>query len=152
MDAKIKDFLLQTEADCQALGEKLVKALPQGAFVALYGDLGAGKTVFARGVGKALGLESLQSPTFTILQAYDTQPPLYHFDAYRLSGAEELYAIGFEDYLRENAFVLVEWANLVEEALPCRRMELHFQGSGSETRKLRAVARGEKYEEALGQL
>lgn len=82
---------------------------------------------FCTGRRKGFGTGKPAKSHFYHLQAYDTQPPLYHFDAYRLSGAEELYAIGFEDYLRENAFVLVEWANLVEEALPCRRMELHFR-------------------------
>lgn len=147
-----KTFLLPTEQDCLLLGERLGKLFPRGGFFALYGDLGAGKSVFARGFAKAFGIERIQSPTFTILQAYDANPTLYHMDAYRLSGEEELYAIGYEDCLYDKANILLEWANIVPDALPEERMELHFQGSGQQARRLTVKAMGKLYEEALWKL
>ena len=119
MDAKIKDFLLQTEADCQALGEKLVKALPQGAFVALYGDLGAGKTAFTRGLARGLGCkETVTSPTYTIVNEYlGGRLPLFHFDMYRLASSDDLWDIGWEDYLDREGVCAVEWSENVQDAM-----------------------------------
>ena len=73
-----RTLTLQTEQDMEGLGTRIARALPQGGFVALYGDLGAGKTVLCRGVGRVLGLGHLSSPTFTIVQEYPTAPPLFH--------------------------------------------------------------------------
>ena len=89
-----RTLTLKTEGDMEALGMRIAQALPHGGFVALYGDLGAGKTVLSRGAGRALGLDHLSSPTFTIVQEYPTAPPLFHFDAYRLADEDELYAMG----------------------------------------------------------
>lgn len=147
-----RSYCAATEREMEALGESVGKGLSSGGFVALCGDLGAGKTVFARGVGKALGLKSLSSPTFTIVQEYETDPRLFHFDAYRLSGEEELYAMGYEDYLREKALILMEWANLVTEALPKERLDVFITGSGLEQRQVRFIARGGSYEALLESL
>ncbi len=134
------------------LGARLVKCLTPPAFEALHGDLGAGKTALVRGMGEALGVDTVTSPTFTIVQEYDTKPKLYHFDAYRLSDADELYAIGFDDYLRENAVLVMEWAELVEEALPQERLVLTSLVSGAEERTVFAEAKGAVYERILEQL
>lgn len=86
----------------------------------LEGDLGVGKTVFAKGFAKGLGIdEPITSPTFTILQEYESgRLPLYHFDVYRISDPEEMYEIGFESYVFSNGVCLIEWASLIEEILP----------------------------------
>lgn len=146
-----RDILLWDEAKSLRVGRRLSRLLlPEGGFVAMYGELGAGKTLFARGMAEALKIKNIQSPSFTILQAYDSKPPLYHFDAYRLSGADELYAIGYEEILREKgSIIVVEWANIVEEALPKERLDLHFQGSGTGSRLMLVTAWGERYEEIL---
>ncbi len=141
-----------TEADTARLGAMLAAHLHAPAFVALYGELGAGKTALARGLGEALGAEDMASPTFTILREYDTQPRLLHFDAYRLSGAEELYAIGFAEYAAEPALLLIEWAERVPEALPKERLDIYIEGSGIEPRALRLVPHGERYERAVAGL
>ena len=86
-------------------------------FVCLYGDLGAGKTAFVRGVGNALRCDRVTSPTFTIVQEYDTDPPIYHFDAYRLSSSSDLYAAGYEDYLYAPGVIMMEWPEIVPDAL-----------------------------------
>lgn len=91
-----------------------------GLIITLDGDLGAGKTVFAQGFAAGLDIpEDVNSPTFTILQIYESgRLPLYHFDAYRIGDPEEMYEIGFEDYLYGNGVTLIEWAQLIEELLP----------------------------------
>ena len=108
-----------SEAETEALGERLAKCLRAGAVVALYGDLGAGKTAFVRGMARGLDIrESVSSPTFTIVNEYPGDPALFHFDMYRLKNAEELYGIGWEDYLDRNGICVTEWSERIEEALP----------------------------------
>ncbi len=103
------------------------KACP-GQIIALDGDLGVGKTVFAQGFADGLGItEDVNSPTFTILQVYESgRLPLYHFDAYRIGDPEEMYEIGFEDYFYGEGVTLIEWAELIEELLPedCIRIRI----------------------------
>ena len=138
---------VKTEEDMLALGRRIAERLDRHGFIALYGDLGAGKTVFARGVAQAFGIDHISSPTFTIVCEYPTEPKLFHFDAYRLSDADELYAIGFSDYLKENALLLMEWANLVEPALPTDRLDITIEGSGTDARTVAIESRGERMEE-----
>ena len=141
-----RTLTLKTEQDMEALGSRIARALPTGGFVALYGDLGAGKTVLCRGAGRALGLDHLSSPTFTIVQEYPTVPPLFHFDAYRLADEDELYAMGFEDYLDRSGLILMEWADRVTGALPRERLDIEIVGSGADARTVRLAPHGESYE------
>ena len=141
--------IVQTEDEMLRLGEQLAKRLDLHGFVALYGDLGAGKTVLARGVARAFGISHVTSPTFTIVCEYPTEPRLFHFDAYRLSDADELYAIGFSDYCRDDALLLMEWANLVPDALPEDRLDVTIKGSGMDARTVTIEPHGARYEEAL---
>ena len=141
-----RTLTLKTERDMEALGERIALALPQGGFAALYGDLGAGKTVLCRGAGRALGLDHLSSPTFTIVQEYPTAPPLFHFDAYRLADEDELYAMGFEDYLDRGGLILMEWADRVPLALPGTRLDIEIEGSGADERTVRLTPHGADYE------
>ena len=140
---------IETESEMLALGESVALRCGKRGFIALYGDLGAGKTVFARGVARAFGIGHVSSPTFTIVCEYPTEPKLFHFDAYRLSDADELYAIGFADYLREDAMILMEWANLVPEALPAERLDVMIEGSGINARSVTIVPKGQRYEEVF---
>ena len=137
---------LKTEQDMEELGERIARTLPDGGFVALYGDLGAGKTVLCRGAGRALGLDHLSSPTFTIVQEYPTVPPLFHFDAYRLADEDELYAMGFEDYLDRGGLILMEWADRVTGALPRERLDIEIVGSVADERMVRLLPHGDVYE------
>ena len=147
-----RTLTLKTEQDMEALGERIARTLPRGGFVALYGDLGAGKTVLCRGAGRALGLDHLSSPTFTIVQEYPTTPPLFHFDAYRLADEDELYAMGFEDYLDRDGLILMEWADRVPDALPGARLDIKIAGSGAETRSVRLLPLGAAYERLVIEL
>ena len=103
-----------------AMGEKKKKKLKPGMVLCLNGDLGVGKTVFVKGIARGLGIkEPVVSPTFTILQEYkDGQIPLYHFDVYRIEDEEEMFEIGFDDYLYGDGVCLIEWAENVKGLLP----------------------------------
>ena len=102
------------------LGKKLSENIKAGSIVTLSGDLGTGKTVFAQGFAKGLGIdEPVNSPTFTIVQVYNEgKIPLYHFDVYRISDSEEMYEIGYEEYFYGEGVCLIEWAELIEDILP----------------------------------
>ena len=95
------------------------KLLPAGTVLAYRGDLGAGKTAFTRGLARGLGCHGrVTSPTFTIVNEYEGPTPLFHFDLYRLGGEEELWDIGWEDYLARNGVCAVEWSEIAPGALP----------------------------------
>lgn len=102
------------------LGEKLGQIAQAGQIICLNGDLGVGKTVFTQGFAKGLGIEeSVNSPTFTIIQVYDEgRLPLYHFDVYRIGDPAEMYEIGYEDYFFSEGVCLIEWSKLIEELIP----------------------------------
>lgn len=102
------------------LGLRLGRRAAAGEVYALYGDLGAGKTAFAQGFAKGLGIdEAVTSPTFVICCAYEEgRLPLYHFDAYRIADVSEMEEIGYEEFFYGDGVSLVEWADLVEELLP----------------------------------
>ena len=110
-------YYTNSEAETEAVGAALAADLPGGSVVAMYGDLGAGKTAFVRGMARGMGLECrVSSPTFTIVNEYLGPRELIHFDMYRLSGADELFDIGWEDYLSRGAVCAVEWSENVEDA------------------------------------
>ena len=100
-----------------------------GQVYTLVGDLGVGKTVFTQGVAAGLGItEPVNSPTFTIIQEYETgRMPFYHFDVYRIGDIEEMEEIGYDDYFYGNGICLIEWANLIEEILPEHIIEITIE-------------------------
>lgn len=102
------------------LGRRIGKNIKPGSIVTLSGDMGVGKTVFAQGFAKGMGIdEPINSPTFTIVQVYDEgKIPLYHFDVYRISDSEEMYEIGYEEYFYGEGVCLIEWAELINDILP----------------------------------
>ena len=111
------EFITNSELETEQLGERLAKAVSGGAVIAMYGDLGAGKTAFVRGMPRGMGLTCrVSSPTFTIVNEYLGERELIHFDMYRLSGAEELFDIGWEDYISRGAVCVVEWSENVQDA------------------------------------
>ena len=108
-----------SEQETEALGEALVSRLSPGAVVAFTGDLGAGNTAFVRGMARGLGItQRVTSPTFTIVNEYEGgRLPLFHFDLYRLGSSDELFDIGWEDFLRRGGICAVEWSENVTDAL-----------------------------------
>lgn len=110
-------YYTENETETEALGARFAEKLPGGTVVAMYGDLGAGKTAFVRGMARGMGLDCrVSSPTFTIVNEYLGSRELIHFDMYRLSCADELFDIGWEDYLSRGAVCAVEWSENVRDA------------------------------------
>ena len=113
------EWITNSEQETEQLGLRVGRALKPGSVIAYTGDLGAGKTAFTRGLARGLGVpERVTSPTFTIVNEYEGgRLPLFHFDMYRLGCADELFDIGWEDYLARGGVCAVEWSENVEEAL-----------------------------------
>lgn len=112
-------YITHSPEETRALGRRLAQVLQGGSVVAFTGDLGAGKTAFVSGMAEGLGIEErVTSPTFTIVNEYEGgRLPLFHFDMYRLGSADELFHIGWEDYLARDGVCAVEWSENVDEAL-----------------------------------
>ena len=112
-------YLTNSPAETEAVGAALGRILPAGTILAYRGDLGAGKTAFTRGLAKGLGCTDLvTSPTYTIVNEYlSGRLPLFHFDMYRLHSSDDLWDIGWEDYLDRNGVCAVEWSENVEDAM-----------------------------------
>ena len=112
-------YITNSPAETEAVGIALAKALQSGSILAYRGDLGAGKTAFTRGLAKGLGCtDMVTSPTYTIVNEYlSGRLPLFHFDMYRLASSDDLWDIGWEDYLERGGVCAVEWSENVEDAL-----------------------------------
>ena len=113
----MSEYISHSEHDTEEIGASFARTLKGGTVVAMYGDLGAGKTAFVRGMARGMGLSCrVSSPTFTIVNEYLGERELIHFDMYRLSSADELFDIGWEDYLNRGAVCAVEWSENVQDA------------------------------------
>jgi tRNA threonylcarbamoyladenosine biosynthesis protein TsaE len=133
----MQTFISHSEAETENIGEQFAKSLPNGTVVAMYGDLGAGKTAFVRGMAKGMGLKCrVSSPTFTIVNEYIGERELIHFDMYRLESADELFDIGWEDYLRRGAVCAVEWSEKVEDAFFGDEIVLRIEKLSDSERKI----------------
>ena len=144
---------LETPAATRAAGRRLGKALVAGDFVALTGELGAGKTLLVKAMAEGARAEAASSPTFALVNLYRGPVPLQHLDLYRLSGAADLFALGFDDLLAEPAATVCEWAERAQSALPEDRLEIALAHAGPHSRTMRASAtgpRGERLLRALG--
>lgn len=131
--------------ETRSLGAALSKALRPGDVLVLRGDMGAGKSEFTRGIARGLGIEGpIASPTFTILQAYDSgRIPLYHFDWYRINVEEELYEIGVEEYLNGEGIAVVEWAERAPSLLPNAYLQISLSpGAGDDVRIIEIIPIG----------
>ena len=113
------EFVTNSPEETEELGERLGRALSPGDVVAFTGDLGAGKTAFTRGIARGLGIgDRVTSPTFAIVNEYEGgRLPLFHFDMYRLTSSDELFDIGWEDYLQRGGVCAVEWSENVADAM-----------------------------------
>jgi len=131
------EFITNSPRQTEAVGEALAKVLTPGTVLAYEGDLGAGKTAFTRGLARGLGAaEPVTSPTYTIVNEYlSGRMPLFHFDMYRLGSAEELWDIGWEDYLERGGVCAVEWSENVAEAME-NAIRIRIEKTGDESRRI----------------
>ena len=131
-------YTTNNESETEALGERFAAGLKGGSvIVAMYGDLGAGKTAFVRGMARGLGLSCrVSSPTFTIVNEYLGERDLIHFDMYRLGSADELFEIGWEDYVNRGAVCAVEWSENVDGAFWGDEIKVIIEKTGDNTRKI----------------
>lgn len=121
------------------LGEKLAKRLSRGDVVALYGDLGSGKTTFTKGVGRGLGIKDsrhINSPTFVLIKEYEAKLPLYHIDLYRLDNLKDIEDIGIEEYIYGDGVAIIEWAEKIENILPEKHISARFKIKGENKREI----------------
>ena len=131
-------------AETRALGRQLAQCLQPGDVLLLYGDLGAGKSEFTRGIAEGLGVTStVTSPSFTILNVYEEgRIPLYHFDWYRLESVEELYEMGMDEYLGGDGVAVVEWPTQCPEAIPETHLAVHITPAGENEREISLIPMG----------
>jgi tRNA threonylcarbamoyladenosine biosynthesis protein TsaE len=141
----MQEFFSDSEQTTKEFAKKLASHLDQGSFLAVYGDLGAGKTAFVKGLAQGLGItEEVVSPTFTILRVYESgRLPLYHFDVYRIADEEELLEIGFDEFACGDGICVCEWAELIPESLPQRRIDIVLERMGECSRKITLQKRPE---------
>ena len=118
----------ETERIGELISNFLLQFSPEGALIAMRGEMGVGKTAFTRGFCRPLGIAGVKSPTYTVVNAYRAPArSVYHFDMYRIEGEEDLWSIGFDDYVRERgAYLLLEWSERVLDYLPTERFELEI--------------------------
>ena len=131
------EFITNSPLETEKAGEKLGSVLPAGTVIAYRGDLGAGKTAFTRGLARGLGAtEPVTSPTYTIVNEYlSGRIPLFHFDMYRLHSADDLFDIGWEDYLERGGVCAVEWSENVASALE-NPMIITLEKLGEDSRRI----------------
>ena len=133
------EYMTNSPEETEALGSRLGRQLKPGTVVAFTGDLGAGKTAFTRGLARGLGIgQQVTSPTFTIVNEYEGgRLPLFHFDMYRLGSSEELFDIGWEDYLARGGVCAVEWSENVADALEDGAIQVDIRrGEGDTQRRI----------------
>jgi tRNA threonylcarbamoyladenosine biosynthesis protein TsaE len=148
----MKEIRTFSQEETIELGRKLGSFLQKGDIVCITGELGTGKTILTKGIAKALDIdEPITSPTFTIVNEYEEGTiPFYHFDVYRISDHEEMYEIGFEEYLYGDGTVVIEWADLIKDLLPYENIWITIKkdlAQGIDARVIQIEFNGERYSE-----
>lgn len=145
MDLHVTSY---SEHDTKILGERLGQFLQAGDIVCLYGELGSGKTVLTKGLGKGLGIqkaERVRSPSFVLIHRYEGRIPVYHVDLFRLDMPGDLEDIGLRDLLGGDGVVIVEWADKLHALLPDERLDITIQHTDGETRLMTVRPSGTRY-------
>jgi len=148
-------ILSDSPAATEALAGKIAQLLMPGDFISLCGELGAGKTRFASGIARGLGVDPdtlVTSPTYTLLNIYQGRLPLYHFDLYRLSGDDDVFDLGFSDYFSGNGVSLVEWSERLNDELPQGRLEILMSYVDESVRMIELSATSPRFTHLLEQL
>ncbi|MBQ8300556.1 MAG: tRNA (adenosine(37)-N6)-threonylcarbamoyltransferase complex ATPase subunit type 1 TsaE [Clostridia bacterium] len=119
------EYISNSYEETQQIAIEFAKTLSGGDVLCMYGDLGVGKTAFVQGLAKGLGIcDHITSPTFTIVNEYSGTLPLYHFDVYRIADSDEMYEIGYEEYVYGDGVSVIEWPQLIDDILPEKRYDI----------------------------
>ncbi len=147
----MKMTITTTSADeTTALGERLGRLLAPGDVVALFGDLGAGKTTLTRGIAVGLGLDAdIHSPTFTLIHEHPGRVQLYHVDLYRLSSEQEVETLGLEEYIYSDGVTVIEWGDRMKSLLPAERLDITLRMTGDTDRELTLETNSERLSQAI---
>jgi len=149
------EILIEDLVDCQLFAEQVAKLSAAPMAIALTGTLGAGKTQWTRFYAIALGAQPtfVSSPTFMLVHEYDSQPPIYHLDAYRIGDEDEMLELGIEEMLDADAITIVEWADRFPGLLPRNTLSIHMEvGESPESRQALIQAKGQRIEAILRKL
>lgn len=141
----MQKFVTENVNETELLGEKLAKTLKGATVVAFFGGLGMGKTAFTRGLARGLNAKrDVSSPTFAIVNDYGGEPPLYHFDMYRVASWDDLYSSGFFDFYENGGVLAVEWSENIENALPENTIRVEFQRGEHDNQRIITITGGEE--------
>lgn len=134
------EYTSASPQETKDIAMSLAKTLKPGDVLCMYGDLGVGKTAFVQGLAKGLGVEDIvASPTFTIVNCYAGRLPLYHFDVYRIGDSEEMYEIGYEEYVYGEGVSVIEWPDMIRDILPEERYEITIAKDDAEDVDFRRI-------------
>jgi tRNA threonylcarbamoyladenosine biosynthesis protein TsaE len=135
-------------------GRKLSRFLKKGDIVALYGNLGTGKTTLVKGIAQGLGIkkEKINSPSFILLKKYKGKLILYHFDFYRIQKAQDAYSVGLEEFLFSDGISVIEWADRIEGFLPREYLSIELEFKNTDKRKIKLIGFGRYYRNLIKNL
>lgn len=137
----------------EKLGKKIGSLLKSGDVICLDGDLGAGKTTLTKAIAKGLEVDDyVTSPTFTIVNEYDGKYHVNHFDVYRISDIDEMYDIGYEEYIYSESVSIIEWSSIIKEILPEERIEIYIERLEENNRKFNIKLISERYKDLSKEL
>jgi tRNA threonylcarbamoyladenosine biosynthesis protein TsaE len=151
----VRKVVTHSPEETVRLGARLGNLLVPGDFIALTGELGSGKTQFAKGVAAGLAVDPavhVTSPTYTLMNIYHGRLPFYHFDLYRLAGDTEAAELGFAEYFYGDGVCLVEWAERLQGEMPAERLEVIFSHEAIDERRLELVPFGARYDKLVREL
>ncbi|ERI89439.1 hydrolase, P-loop family [Clostridiales bacterium oral taxon 876 str. F0540] len=144
------NFVVDSVEKTNEIGIQLGKLVMPGDIICLTGDLGTGKTHITKGIAKGLSIdEHITSPTFTIVNEYTGRLKLYHFDVYRVNDPDEIYAIGFDEYIFSDGVSVIEWSNYIEELIPNEHISVSMEKLpelGETFRRINIKATGKRYD------
>ena len=141
------EFKTNNAKETEELGLRIGQALRGGEILAMTGDLGAGKTTMTKSLASGLDIdEHITSPTFTIVNEYEGRLKLFHFDVYRIADVEEMYDLGFEEYIYSGGVCIIEWSNLIEEILPDDTINIQILYIDDNKRQINITGKGSKFE------
>lgn len=141
---------MHDEGDTVELAQNIESEKFPNMVICLYGDLGSGKTVFAKAFGEAMGIDGVTSSTFNIIKEYNGELPLYHMDVYRVDNNVE--SLGIEEYFDKGGVTIIEWADLIKDYLPEERLDIKFRVIDENTRVLILKPYGKVYENLCGDI